>query len=107
MTTFDKRKDDFERKYAYDEQISFAVEARTSKLFGLWAAEKLGLGSEEAEVYAKDVIEANLEEPGFDDIYRKVKADFDEKGVIDLSEHVIREEIHKAYLEAKKQLGEE
>ena len=106
MTGFDDRKDRHEKHFAYEENISFAVEARTSKLFGLWAADKLGIAGDEAEIYAKDVIAANLEEPGFDDIYRKVRKDFDEKGISDISEHVMREQIHQSYLEAKKQMGE-
>lgn len=106
MSGFDDRKAEQEARYVYEENMSFAVESRTSKLFGLWAAEKMGFAAEEAEAYAKEVIAANLEEAGFDDIYRKVRADFDVKGITDISEHVMREEIHNAYTEAKKQMGE-
>lgn len=106
MSGFDKRKDGFEGKYKHEEQLNFALEARTSKLFGLWAAERLGLSDDDARTYAKEVVAANLEEPGFDDIYRKVRADFDEKG-IEMSEHLLRGEIDNALVEAQKQLGEE
>lgn len=107
MNGFEERKDQVEGQYVYEEKMSFAVEARTSKLLGLWAAEKMGITEEaEAEAYAKEVIAANLEEPGFDDIYRKVRGDFDAKGLTDISEHVLREQIHKSYLAAKEQMGE-
>ena len=107
MSGFDDRKAEQEARYVYEENMSFAVEARTSKLFGLWGAEKMGITGDEAEAYAKEVIAANLEEPGFDDIYRKVRGDFDTKGLTDITEAEMREEIHKAYLEAKQQMGEE
>ena len=80
MTTFDDREKGYEGKFVHEEKLDFAVEARLSKLYGLWAAEKLGLTDADAETYAGQVVTANLEEPGFDDILRKVRKDFDEKG---------------------------
>lgn len=103
MTGFEDRRDAFESKYAHDEKISFDVEARCSKLFGLWAASQLGLEGAEADSYAKEVVMANLEEPGFDDIIRKVRADFDQKGV-EISDHVMQTQVEKALVEAQKQL---
>jgi len=81
MSSMDSRKDAFEAKYAHDEEIAFKVEARASKFFGLWIAEQLGLVGADADTYAKEVVGANLEEPGFDDIMRKVIPDLEEKNI--------------------------
>ncbi|MAE52440.1 MAG: hypothetical protein CMH27_11595 [Micavibrio sp.] len=105
MTAFDDRKDAFESKFAHDEKLSFDLEAKCSKLFGLWAAEQLGLEAGEAESYAKEVVMANLEEAGFDDIIRKVRADFDQKGV-EISDHVININLEKSLLAAQKAMSE-
>jgi hypothetical protein len=89
MTTFDKREEGFEKKFAHDEELRFKAGARRNKLLGLWAAEKLGLSGAEAEAYAKTVVAADFEEAGDDDVFRKVRKDFDAKGV-DQSDHQIR-----------------
>lgn len=81
MSTFDQRKDGFEKKFALDEEQRFKALARRNKLFGLWVAEKLGKTGPEADAYAKDVILADLEEAGDADVIRKVKADLDAKGI--------------------------
>lgn len=104
MTGFDDRKDAFENKYAHDEKLSFELEAKCCKIFGLWAAEQMGLTGPEAEAYAKEVVMANLEEAGFDDVFRKVRPDFEAKG-LDISDHLMQTEIEKALAEARKQLG--
>jgi hypothetical protein len=89
MTTFDKREDSFEKKFAHDEELRFRAEARRNKLLGLWAAEKLGKSGAEADAYAREVIAADVEEQGEEDVYRKLRRDFDAAGV-DVSEHRIR-----------------
>ena len=89
MTTFDKREEGFEKKFAHDEELRFRANARRNKLLGLWAAEKLGLAGAEAEAYAKEVVMADLEEAGDDDVFRKIRRDFDAKGVAQ-SDHQIR-----------------
>jgi hypothetical protein len=89
MTTFDKREEGFEKQFAHDEELRFKATARRNKLLGLWAAQKLGLSGAEAEAYAKEVVVADLEEPGEDDVFRKIRGDFDAKGVTD-SDHQIR-----------------
>ena len=81
MTTFDDREDVFEKAFVKEGARDFKVEARLAKLFGFWAAEQLGLEGENIEIYAREVITANLKEPGFEDIYERVQKDFDEKGV--------------------------
>jgi hypothetical protein len=105
MTTFDNRENAFENKFAHDQKMDFAVEARLSKLYGLWAADKLGLTGVDANTYAMSVVEANLEEPGFIDVLRKVRADFDEKG-LDISNHVMEVELEKCFKTAKIQISE-
>lgn len=89
MTTFDKREEGFEKKFAMDGELRFKAEARRNKLLGLWVAEKIGLSGDEAAAYAKTVVAADFEEAGDEDVYRKVKADLDAKGVAQ-SEHQIR-----------------
>ncbi len=89
MTTFNKRKESFERKFAHDEEQRFKAVARRNKLLGMWAAENLGMTGERAVEYAKDVVRADFEEPGEEDVFRKIRKDFDEAGV-DVSDHVIR-----------------
>ena len=89
MTTFDKREEGFEKKFALDEEMRFKANARRNKLLGHWAAEKLGLTGADAEAYAKAVVMADFEEAGDDDVFRKVNTDFQAKGVVQ-SEHQIR-----------------
>ena len=88
MTTFDNRERAYEAKFAHDEELRFKATARRNKLLGLWAAEILGLTDADAEAYAKEVIRADFEEPGEEDVFRKVRQDFDAKGV-DRSDHQI------------------
>ena len=64
MTTFDKREEGFEKKFAHDEDLRFKANARRNKLLGLWAAEKLGLAGDAANAYAKEVVMADFEEGG-------------------------------------------
>lgn len=80
MTTFDKREEGFEKKFAHDEELRFKASARRNKLLGLWAAEKLGLSGVEADAYAKDIVMADLE-AGEHDVFKKIRADFDGKKV--------------------------
>jgi hypothetical protein len=89
MTTFDKREEGFEKKFAHDEELRFKANARRNKMLGLWAAEKLGLSGKDADAYAKDVIMADFEEAGDGDVFKKIRADFDAKSVV-LSDQEIR-----------------
>lgn len=106
MSALDDRKDAFEKKFAHREEIRFKIEARTSKLLGLWAAEQMGLTGPDAETYAKDVVTANLDEPGYGDIESKVMTDFAEKSV-EISQHTIAAELQKFEAVAKQQIMEE
>ena len=80
-TTFDKREDGFEKKFAHDEELRFKASARRNKLLGMWAAEKMGLSGAQAEAYAKEVVIADFEEAGDHDVFRKIRKDFDGKKV--------------------------
>ena len=81
MTTFDKREEGFERKFALDEEQKFKALARRNKLLGLWAAEQLGITGDAANAYAREVVAADFEEAGDSDVVRKVLADFGDKGI--------------------------
>ena len=81
MTTFDKREEGFEKKFAHDEELRFKANARRNKLLGMWAAEKMGLTGPAADAYSKEVVVADFEEAGDDDVFRKIRKDFDAKGV--------------------------
>ncbi len=89
MSTFDEREEAYEKKFAHDAELQFKAQARRNRLLGEWAAEKLGLTGDAAAAYAKDVVRSDLEEPGDEDVFRKVRQDFDEKS-IDQSDHQIR-----------------
>jgi len=106
MTTFEDREKGFERKFAHDEELKFRATARRNRLIGLWAAEKLGLTGDAAQAYAREVIKADLAEPGDEDVFRKVRADFDAKGV-DQSDHQIRRIIGEMMAEAVRQIESE
>ncbi len=81
MTTFDKREEGFEKQFAHDEELKFKAMSRRNKLLGLWAAEKLGRKGPDADAYAKEVVMADFEEAGEDDVFRKVRKDLDAGGV--------------------------
>jgi hypothetical protein len=87
-TTFDKREEDFEKRFAHDEELRFKAIARRNKMLGLWAAEKLGLSGADAEAYARDVVMAEYAE-GEHDVFKKIRSDFDAKSVAQ-SDHQIR-----------------
>jgi hypothetical protein len=81
MTTFDKREEGFEKKFAHDEELRFKANARRNRMFGLWAAEKLGISGDAANAYAKEVVMSDFEEGGEHDVFKKVRKDLDAKGV--------------------------
>jgi hypothetical protein len=88
MTTFDKREEAFEQQFAHDEELRFKAIARRNKLLGLWAAEKLDLKDAEADSYALSVVMSAFENDGSQDVARKIRKDFDAKGVAQ-SDHQI------------------
>ena len=103
MSGFDDRENAFENKFAHDQELEFKAVARRNKLLGLWAAELMGLTGDDAEAYGKDVVKADFEEVGHDDVVRKVLADFTEKG-LDISKHLIETELLKLTSVAREQV---
>jgi hypothetical protein len=107
MPTFNEREKAFEDKYKHDQDLQFRTEVRRNKLLGRWVAtELLGLEGDAVEAYAKDVVASDLDEPGPDDVIRKVMADLHEKGV-DFSEHRLRHRLEELMVEAKQQIMQE
>lgn len=103
MTTFDKREEGFEGRFALDEETRFKALARRNKKLGLWAAEKLGLSGDAAEAYAKEVVMSDLEEAGDEDVFRKLRGDFDAKG-IEVSDHQIRRNMEEFLASAAQEM---
>ena len=101
MTTFDKREEGFEKKFAHDEELRFKAIARRNKLLGLWAAELLGKSGPDADAYAKEVVLADFEEAGDNDVVRKVVKDLEGKAV---SEQDIRAKMAELLAQAVKQI---
>jgi hypothetical protein len=95
MSTFDKREEGFENKFAHDEELRFKARARRNKLVGLWAAEKLGIAGAAAESYARSIVTADLDNPDSDSVFGTVRRDFDAKGVAQ-SDHQIRRTMDEA-----------
>ena len=105
MTTFDERERAFENMYARDQEMQFRVIARRNRLLGHWAAKLMGLTEVEAEAYAKDVVRADFEEAGDEDVIRKILGDLTSAGV-DCDESRIREALEHKAVEARRQMIE-
>lgn len=103
MTTFDDRERAFETKFAHDEEMRFRLLARRNKLLGQWAAQLMKLSSAEAEAYAMDVVRADFEEAGDEDVIRKLLGDLTGAGV-DVDDAEIRRQLDFKTAEAKRQL---
>ncbi len=103
MTTFDDRENAFESKYAHDADMQFRAEARRNKLAGLWAAGLLGKTGDAAAAYALEVVSADFEEAGMEDVVRKLVADLGDKASAD----EVRAKLHALMPEAKAQLMSE
>ena len=104
MNTFDKRREGFERKFAHDEEFRFKARARRNKLLGLWAAQKLGLAGDAAEAYAKEIVVADFEGPGDDDMFARIRRDFDAKAVAQ-SDHQIRRTMEELMAKVVEEAG--
>ena len=103
MTQFDDRERAFETKFARDEEMQFRVLARRNRLLGEWAAGLMGLTEAEAEAYAKEVIHADFEEAGDEDVIRKVLGDLTAAG-IETDEAEIRAALEAKSVEARRAL---
>lgn len=106
MSSFDDRQRGEEAKFILDQASEFKAMARRNKLLGLWAADLMGLTGSDADAYAKTVVMSDLEEPGDDDVFRKVRGDFDVKG-IDRSDAQIREHMAELLPVAREQISTE
>ncbi len=102
MSTFDERERAFENKYAHDMEMQFKAVARRNKKLGLWAAALLGKDGKAAEDYAMEVIRADFEEAGHEDVFRKVQADLQGKA----DETTIRARMEELLAEAKREIVE-
>ena len=100
---FNDREKGFEAKYQHDQETLFKITARRNKLLGLWAAEQMGLGGADADAYAKEVVVADFEEAGDDDVLRKVLGDLTDKGV-GLDEKAVRKEMDALLATAREQI---
>src|ERR671912_1964536 len=106
MTQFNDRERAFESKFAHDEEMKFRMIARRNRLLGEWAARKMGLSEEETVSYAKDVVRADFEEAGDEDVIRKVLGDLTSAG-IDCDDARIRETLGLKLVEARRQIIEQ
>ena len=100
MADMNERKDAFENKFAYDEELKFKATARRNKLLGLWAAEKNGKSGADADAYAKEVVMADFEEAGDEDVFRKLRGDLSSA----VSDHQIRNAMSELMAEAIEQI---
>lgn len=105
MTSFDDRERAFETQFARDEEMQFRITARRNKLVGLWAAEKMGLTTEESDSYAKSVVQADFEEAGDEDVVRKLLGDLAGAGV-EMDEATVRAALDEQTIVARRQFIE-
>ena len=103
MSSFDKREEGFEKKFAHDEELRFKASARRNKLLGLWAADLLGRTGADAEAYALEVVKADFQEAGHEDVVRKVAADLGARA----SAEMIRARMAELLVVAKGQIVDE
>jgi hypothetical protein len=101
---FEKREKGFESKWAHDEELQFKVFARRNKLLGLWAAAEMGLAA--PADYAKEVVAADFEKPGEEDVFAKIRRDFDAKS-LKISDHAIRHKMEELLETAKTEIEHE
>ena len=106
MTTFEEREKGFEAKFLHDQELQFRIMNRRNRLLGLWAAEMMGFAGMDAQSYAGDVVAADLERPGDDDVHDKVHADLRTHG-IDLSDHRLRRKMNALIAVARDQIMNE
>jgi len=100
MNKFDERKKSFEQKYAKDQELQFKVSARSNKYLGEWASSLLGKKEEEQKNYIQEIIKADMEEAGNEDVFRKIKKDF-KSSSINIQDSEIRNQMEKALSRAK------
>ena len=100
MNTFDEKEKSFEKKFAMDEELQFKLAARSNKYLGEWVSSELGKNEEEKKNYIQDIIRADMEEAGSEDVFRKIKKDF-QVASVSIEDSEIRDQMAKALLRAK------
>ena len=100
MNKFNEREKNFEKKFQIDQELKFKVEAKSNKYLGEWASLKLGKAEEEKQKYIQEIIKADMEEAGQEDVFRKIKKDF-QSASISIEDSEIREQMEKALNRAK------
>ena len=100
MSKFEEREKSFEKKFQMDEELQFKIAARSNKYLGEWASSMLGKNEEDKKNYIQEIIRSDLEEAGQEDVYRKIKKDF-QAASISVEEKEIRDQMEKAFLRAK------
>lgn len=98
-----EREQAFENKFKHDEQLKFRISSRRAKLFGLWVAEQMGLSGQDADEYAREVVTADMDEPGSDDMIRKVTADLERKNV-EISAHRLQSKVDELLERATREI---
>lgn len=106
MTGFDEREKGFEAKYRLEQETRFKISARRNKLLGLWAAERMGMPGASAEEYAKEVVVADFDEPGDEDVLEKVLNDLTDKG-LEITDAEVRKQMDKLIETAREQIMKE
>lgn len=104
MSTFDERERAFEARFAHDEELRFKAVARRNKLLGAWAADRLGHTGDAADAYARQVVRADFQEPGDEDVFRKIRSDFDAAAVA-ISDEDLRVKMRELLLVAAEQIS--
>ena len=100
MNKFDGREKSFEKKFVNDQELQFKVAARSNKYLGEWISTKLGKNRDDKQNYIQEIIKADMEEAGSEDVFRKVKRDF-KSSAINIDDSEIRNQMEKALLRAK------
>ena len=100
MSKFEEREKSFEKKFQMDEELQFKIAARRNKYLGEWASSMLGKNEEDKKNYIQEIIRSDLEEAGQEDVFRKIKKDF-QAASISVEEKEIRDQMEKAFLRAK------
>jgi len=106
MSGFDDRKKGQEAKFAFDAETRFKAEARRNKLLGIWVAELLSLTGDDAKTYAAEVVAADFEEAGDEDVFRKVSGDLKAKNIA-IGDDVIRQKMAQLTIVANEQIASE
>ena len=100
MNKFDEREKSFEKKFQIDQELKFKVQARSNKYIAEFVSQKLGKGEEDKIKYVQEIIKADMEESGTEDVFRKIKKDF-QTASVSIEDNEIRDQMEKALKRAK------